>query len=153
MSIAHTETFYRVPRIRRSDLQKYRQGLLVGSGCDKGELFETMMNKTIEEAEKIAMFYDYIEIHPKPVYTPLLESGTVHSEWNLEDILRKLVKLGKKLNMPVVATGNVHYLNETDAVFRQILIGSQGGANPLNRYKLPAVHFRTTNEMLEEFDF
>lgn len=153
VSISHTETFYRVPRIRRSDLQKHRQGLIVGSGCDKGELFEVMMNKTAEEAEKIAKYYDYIEIHPKPVYSSLLESGTVHSEWNLEDILRKLVKLGKKLSIPVVATGNVHYLDETDAIFRQILIGSQGGANPLNRYKLPAVHFRTTNEMLEEFDF
>ena len=63
------------------------------------------------------------------------------------------MKLGKKIDNPVVATGNVHYLDETDAVFRQILVGSQGGANPLNRHKLPDVHFRTTNEMLAEFDF
>lgn len=153
ISIAHTQTYYRVPRIRRSDLIKYRKGLIVGSGCSNGELFETMMNKSPEEAEKVAKFYDYIEVHPKPVYAPLIEGGTIHDEWNLEDIIRKLVKLGKRLEKPVVATGNVHYLHENDSVFRQILVGSQGGANPLNRYKLPAVHFRTTNEMLKEFDF
>lgn len=153
ISIAHTQTYYRVPRIRRSDLVKLRSGLLVGSGCSKGELFETMMNKSSEEAEKVAKFYDYIEVHPKPVYSQLIDDGAIHDEWNLEDIIRKLVKLGKKLDIPVVATGNVHYLDENDAVFRQILVGSQGGANILNKHPLPKVHFRTTNEMLEEFDF
>ncbi|MGE7664975.1 PolC-type DNA polymerase III [Ureibacillus composti] len=153
ITIAHTQTYYRVPRIRRSDLMKLRQGLLIGSGCNNGELFETMMNKSPDEAEKVAKFYDYIEVQPKPVYSPLIEGGIIHDQWNLEDILRKLVKLGKKLDIPVVATGNVHYLDKNDAVFRQILVGSQGGANPLNRYRLPQVHFRTTNEMLEEFDF
>ncbi|SOB93235.1 DNA polymerase III catalytic subunit PolC type [Ureibacillus xyleni] len=153
ISIAHTQTYHRVPRIRRSDLINLRNGLIVGSGCNNGELFETMMNKSPEEAEKVAKFYDYIEVQPKPVYSQLIEGGVIHDEWNLEDIIRKLVKLGKKMGKPVVATGNVHYLHETDAVFRQILVGSQGGANPLNRYKLPAVHFRTTDEMLKEFDF
>ena len=89
VSIAHTQTFYRVPRIRRSDLQKLRQGLIVGSGCSNGELFEVMMNKTPEEAEKVARFYDYIEVHPKPVYSPLIDGGVVHDEWNLEDIIRR----------------------------------------------------------------
>ena len=118
-----------------------------------GELFETMMNKSPEEAEKVAKFYDYIEVMPKPVYSPLVDGGMIHGEWTLEDIIRRIVKLGKKLNKPVVATGNVHYLDENDAIFRQILVGSQGGANPLNRHPLPKVHFRTTNEMLKEFDF
>ncbi|MEG0439932.1 MAG: PolC-type DNA polymerase III, partial [Solibacillus sp.] len=153
ITISHTQTFYRVPRIRRSDLQKYRQGLIIGSGCSNGELFETMMNKTPEEAERIAQFYDYLEVMPKPVYSQLVDGGTVHDEWALEDIIRRIVKLGKKLNLPVVATGNVHYLHETDAKFRQILIGSMGGANPLNRQQLPKVHFRTTDDMLKEFDF
>nr|WP_316046582.1 hypothetical protein [Planococcus glaciei] len=67
--------------------------------------------------------------------------------------MRKLVKVSRKLELPLVATGNVHYLDENDAIFRQVLIGSQGGANPLNRQKLPKVHFRTTDEMLEAFDF
>lgn len=153
ISIAHTETFYRVPRLKKSDLQKYREGLIIGSGCSNGELFETIMNKTPEEAERVAKFYDYIEVHPKPVYSQLIDRGTIHDEWNLEDIIRRLVKLGKKLNIPVAATGNVHYLDETDGKFRQILIGSMGGANPLNRYPLPKVHFRTTDEMLAQFDF
>ncbi len=153
ISIAHTQTYHRVPRIRRSDLIKLRQGLIVGSGCNNGELFETMMNKSPDEAEKVAEFYDYIEVHPKPVYSQLVDGGIIHSEWNLEDIIRKLVKLGKKMGKPVVATGNVHYLHENDHIFREILVSSQGGANPLNRHRLPKVHFRTTNEMLEEFDF
>ncbi len=153
VSIAHTQTFYRVPRLKKSDVQKYREGLIIGSGCANGELFETIMNKTPEEAEQVAKFYDYIEVQPKPVYSQLIDRGTIHDEWNLEDIIRRLVKLGKKLNLPVAATGNVHYLDETDGKFRQILIGSMGGANPLNRYPLPKVHFRTTDEMLAEFDF
>lgn len=153
VSAAHIETYYRVPRVTRSSLMQYRKGLLVGSGCDKGEVFEGMMQKQPEEVEEVAKFYDYIEIMPKPVYAHLLEGELVQNEFQLEDIIRKLVKLGKKLNKPVVATGNVHYLNKEDAMFRQILVGSQGGANPLNRYKLPEVHFRTTNEMLDEFAF
>ena len=153
VSTAHVQTYYRVPRVTRSSLIQYRKGLLVGSGCDKGEVFEAMMQKQPEEVEEIAKFYDYIEIMPKPVYAHLLESEMVQTEFQLEDIIRKLVKLGKKLDKPVVASGNVHYLNKEDAMFRQILIGSQGGANPLNRYKLPEVHFRTTNEMLDEFAF
>lgn len=153
VSIAHTQTYYRVPRIRRSDLQKLRQGLIVGSGCSQGELFEVIMNKTPEEAEKVAQFYDYIEVHPKPVYSQLIHSGTIHNEQNLEDVIRRLVKLGQKLNIPVCATGNVHYLEPTDHKFREVLVGSMGGANSLNRYPHPRVHFRTTDEMLKEFDF
>ncbi|QSB08268.1 PolC-type DNA polymerase III [Lysinibacillus fusiformis] len=153
VSHSHTKTFYRVPRVTRAVLEQYREGLLVGSGCSNGEVFETMMNKSPEEAEKVARFYDYIEVQPKAVYAPLIERNVVRDEWTLEDIIRKLVKLGKKLDKPVVATGNVHYLDPTDGMFRQILIGSQGGANILNRSKLPEVHFRTTDEMLKEFDF
>ncbi|MBT2581942.1 PolC-type DNA polymerase III [Planococcus sp. ISL-109] len=153
VSASHINYFYRVPRIPRSLLQRHRKGLLVGSGCDKGEVFEAVMQKSMEEVERIAQFYDYLEVHPKAVYQPLIERELIRDEWNLEDIIRKLVKVSRKLDKPLVATGNVHYLDETDAVFRQVLIGSQGGANPLNRSKLPKVHFRTTNEMLEAFDF
>ncbi len=72
---------------------------------------------------------------------------------HLEEIIANIVKLGEKLDIPVVATGNVHYLNPNDKIYRKILVNSQGGANPLNRHKLPDVHFRTTNEMLDEFSF
>ncbi|SEM20735.1 DNA polymerase-3 subunit alpha [Paenisporosarcina quisquiliarum] len=153
VSLAHTTTFYRVPRLKRSVLQKHREGLIIGSGCDKGEVFEGLMQKPLEQVEEIAQFYDYLEIHPKEVYAHLIEAELVRDEWNLEDIIRKMIKLGKKLNLPVAATGNVHYLHENDAIFRKILVNSQGGANPLNRHGLPKVHFRTTNEMLDSFAF
>ncbi|NEX77688.1 PolC-type DNA polymerase III [Bacillus thermocopriae] len=153
VSISHVDYFYRVPRIPRSVLQKYREGILVGSGCDKGEVFEGMMQKSPDEVESIASFYDYIEVMPKPVYAPLLEMELVRDEKALEQIIKNIVDLGDKLGIPVVATGNVHYLNENDKIYRKILISSQGGANPLNRHELPDVHFRTTNEMLEAFSF
>ncbi|TMU87752.1 PolC-type DNA polymerase III [Bacillus sp. BHET2] len=153
VSISHMNYFYRVPRIPRSQLQKYRKGILIGSGCDKGEVFEGMMQKGKEEVEETARFYDYLEVHPREVYQHLIELDLVQSQKNLEDIITNIVNLGKKLDKPVVATGNVHYLNETDKIYRKILVGSQGGANPLNRHELPDVHFRTTNEMLDAFSF
>jgi DNA polymerase III subunit alpha, Gram-positive type len=153
VSIAHIEYFYRVPRLPRSVLQKYREGLLVGSACNKGEVFEGMMQKSPEEVENAARFYDYLEVMPKAVNAPLLEMELVRDEKALEDIIGNIVKLGDKLGLPVVATGNVHYLNENDKIYRKILVNSQGGANPLNRHQLPDVHFRTTNEMLDAFSF
>ncbi|MBS4189268.1 PolC-type DNA polymerase III [Bacillus sp. FJAT-49705] len=153
VSISHMNYFYRVPRIPRSQLQKHREGILVGSGCDKGEVFEGMMQKSPEEVEEIAAFYDYLEVHPKEVYAHLIELELVKNEKALEEIISNIVKLGEKLELPVAATGNVHYLEPNDKVYRQILISSQGGANPLNRHRLPDVHFRTTNEMLELFSF
>jgi DNA polymerase-3 subunit alpha (Gram-positive type) len=153
VSISHMEYFYRVPRIPRSVLQKHREGILVGSGCDKGEVFEGMMQKSPDEVEDTAQFYDYLEVHPKAVYAHLLELELVRDEKALEEIITNIVKLGDKLGLPVVATGNVHYLNPNDKIYRKILVNSQGGANPLNRHQLPDVHFRTTNEMLDAFSF
>jgi DNA polymerase III subunit alpha, Gram-positive type len=153
ISIAHINYFYRVPRIPRSVLQKYREGILVGSACDKGEVFNGMMQKSPDEVEPLARFYDYLEVMPKEVYAPLIEMELVQDENALEEIIGNIVSLGDRLNIPVVATGNVHYLNENDKIYRKILINSQGGANPLNRHELPDVHFRTTNEMLKAFSF
>ncbi|NRD78875.1 PolC-type DNA polymerase III [Bacillus sp. BRMEA1] len=153
ISIAHIEYFYRVPRIPRSVLQKYREGILVGSACDKGEVFEGMMQKSPEEVEASARFYDYFEVMPKQVYAPLIEMELIRNEKDLEEIISNIVRLGDKLEIPVVATGNVHYLNENDKIYRKILISSQGGANPLNRHELPDVHFRTTDDMLGAFAF
>ncbi|MGD6877338.1 PolC-type DNA polymerase III [Bacillus infantis] len=153
VSISHMNYFYRVPRVPRSLLEKYREGILVGSGCDRGEVFEAMMQKGPEEAEDLASFYDYLEVHPKAVYAHLLELELVRDEKALEEIISNIVKLGEKLDIPVAATGNVHYLNPVDKIYRKILINSQGGANPLNRHQLPDVHFRTTNEMLDAFSF
>ncbi|MDQ0230496.1 PolC-type DNA polymerase III [Metabacillus malikii] len=153
VSIAHLNYFYRVPRIPRSLLTKYREGLLVGSGCDKGEVFEGMMQKSPEEVEETATFYDYLEVHPLEVYNHLIHLDYIKDEASLKEIVANIVKLGEKLEKPVVATGNVHYLNPIDKIYRKILISSQGGANPLNRHELPNVHFRTTDEMLDGFSF
>ncbi|MFC7372207.1 PolC-type DNA polymerase III [Fictibacillus iocasae] len=153
VSESHMNYFYRTPRIPRSRLAKLREGLLVGSACDKGEVFEGMMQKAPDEVEKIASFYDYLEIQPPSNYAHLIEREFITDELALRDILKNIIKLGEKLGKPVVATGNVHYLEPRDAIYRKILIASQGGANPLNRQTLPDVHFRTTDEMLECFSF
>ncbi|EMT46863.1 PolC-type DNA polymerase III [Anoxybacillus flavithermus] len=153
VSFSHVHYFYRVPRIPRSVLQQHREGILVGSGCDKGELFEAMMQKGMEEAEKIAPFYDFLEVHPPEVYAPLIEMEYVRDEAAVKEIITNIVELGERLGIPVVATGNVHYVNKEDKIYRKILIHSQSGGNPLNRHELPNVHFRTTNEMLEAFSF
>ncbi|WP_018922517.1 PolC-type DNA polymerase III [Salsuginibacillus kocurii] len=153
ISRSHLHYFYRTPRIPRSELQKYREGLLIGSGCDKGEVFETMMQKSYQEAKEVAAFYDYIEIQPPSILAPLIEKELVRSEEALKEIISNLVKMGEELDKPVAATGNVHYVDPEDHVYRKILIASQGGANPLNKQTQPPVHYRTTAEMLEEFRF
>ncbi|MBD8068264.1 PolC-type DNA polymerase III [Bacillus sp. PS06] len=153
VSISHMNYFYRVPRIPRSVLQKHREGILVGSACDKGEVFEGMMQKSPEEVEDIARFYDYLEVQPPENYQHLIELELVRNQSDLREIIGNIISLGEKLELPVVATGNVHYLDPNDYMFRKILIGSQGGANPLNRHNLPQVHFRSTDEMLECFSF
>lgn len=153
VSLSNVEYFYRVPRIPRTVLSKYRQGLLLGTACSGGEVFTAMMEKGYQQALEKARYYDFIEIQPKPNYAPLLEQQIIADEKHLEDILQNMVKLGEDLDKTVVATGDVHYLDPHDSVYRKILINSQGGANPLNRTKRPAVHFRTTDEMLNEFTF
>ncbi|WP_046179206.1 PolC-type DNA polymerase III [Domibacillus tundrae] len=153
VSLSHINYFYRVPRIPRSVLQKHRDGLLIGSGCNKGEVFEAMMQKGMDEARRAAEFYDYLEVQPKAVYAPLIEMELVRDEAGLEDIIQNILTVGEEQNKLVVATGNVHYLNEEDKVYRHILISSMGGANPLNRQTLPDVHFRTTDDMLNAFSF
>ncbi len=153
VSMSNVAYFYRVPRIPRSQLEKYREGLLIGSACDSGEVFTAMMQKGYAEAKEKAKFYDYLEVQPKAAYQPLIDSGLIQNRTNLEEILGNMVKLGDELGKPVVVTGDVHYLNPEDGIYRHILINSQGGANPLNRQKLPDVHFRTTNEMLDDYQF
>ncbi|WP_053219624.1 PolC-type DNA polymerase III [Virgibacillus senegalensis] len=152
VSMSHVDYFYRVPRIPRSQLQKLREGILVGSGCDKGEVFETMMQKSKEEAEKAADFYDFIEIQPPSNYYHLIEKELVGNEAQLYDILKNLVELADGMGKKAVATGNTHYIEPHEKLYRQILISSQNG-NPLSRQTLPDVHFRTTDEMIDCFSF
>lgn len=152
ISMSHVKYFYREPRIPKSQLAKLREGIIVGSACANGELFEAVMQRTPEEVEHIATFYDYIEVHPPSVYAPLIERELVRNEIAVQELIKRLILLGEKLNKPVVATGNAHYLEKRDAIYRKILIASQK-SNPLNRVTQPTVHFRTTDEMLEEFAF
>lgn len=153
VSFSNVKYFHRVPRIPRTVLSKYRDGLLLGTACSSGEVFTAMMEKGYSTALNKARYYDFIEVQPKPNYAPLLEQHVIADDAHLEDILKNMVKMGDELDKPVVATGDVHYLDPHDGVYRKILINSQGGANPLNRTHRPDVHFRTTDEMLQEFSF
>lgn len=152
ISLSNVDYFYRVPRIPRSQLNKYRDGLLLGTACSSGEVFTSMMQKGRDEALEKAKYYDFIELQPKAMYAPLIESELIKDDANLEEILMNMVEIGDQLDKPVVATGDVHFLNKEDSIYRKILIHSQAG-NPLNRQMLPDAHFRTTNEMLDAFAF
>lgn len=150
-SFSNIDYFYRVPRIPRSVLNEYREGLIVGSACDTGEIINTLIQKGYEETKKLATFYDYLEIQPKAAYAPLFEDGQIKSNSQYEHLVEELVRLSKEMEIPLVATGDVHYLNEEDHVYREILIETQ---NPGKRGKAHAkVPFLTTTEMLDEFSF
>ncbi|CAM4242635.1 PolC-type DNA polymerase III [Paenibacillus tarimensis] len=153
VSLSHTEYFKRVACIPKSKLVELREGLLVISGCEKGEFFETVLNKTMEEAEETARFYDVLEIQPVDFYMHLVDKGLVGSRAEIEQAIRRVCDIGYKLDKPVIATGNVHYLNPRDKIYRDITIHGITGFSPLKDIRKPDAHFRTTNEMLEEFKF
>lgn len=153
VSMSHTQYFNRVACIPKSKLVEMREGLLVISGCEKGEFFETVLNKSQEEAEQIAEFYDVLEIQPVTMYMHLVEKGLVGSPAQIEDALRRVCDIGKKLGKMVIATGNAHYLSPRDKLFRDITIHGITGFSPLKDITKPDAHFRTTTEMLQEFEF
>ncbi|KPN81083.1 DNA polymerase III PolC-type [Apilactobacillus kunkeei] len=153
VSLSNVEYFYRVPRIPRSVLENYREGILVGSACANGEIFTAMLQKGKEEAEKKAEFYDYLEVQPSAAYQPMIDSELIHGKKHLQELVQNMVDMGHKMDKPVVATGDVHYMDPQDYIYRKILIHSQGGANPLNRQELPKVPFLTTDEMLSDFEY
>ncbi|WP_424765754.1 PolC-type DNA polymerase III [Paenibacillus sp. sgz302251] len=153
ISISHTEYFKRVATIPKSKLVELREGLLVISGCEKGEFFETVLNKSYEEAVEVARFYDVLEIQPIDFYMHLVEKGLVGSRAEIEQALRRVCQIGDELGKPVIATGNVHYLNPRDKMYRDITINGITGFSPLKAQRKPDAHFRTTDEMLEEFAF
>ncbi|MEC0373059.1 PolC-type DNA polymerase III [Paenibacillus chibensis] len=153
ISMSHTEYFKRVPCIPKSKLVEMREGLLVISGCEKGEFFETVLNKTLEEAMEVAEFYDILEIQPLTMYMHLVDKGLVGSPTELKAAIKTICDIGEKLNKPVIATGNVHYLDPRDKLFRDITIHGITGFSPLKDIRKPDAHLRTTDEMLEEFEF
>src|SRR5699024_6805763 len=111
ISHAHIDYFYRVPRIPRSLLVNLRDGLLIGSACAEREIFDALLSKSVDEVEEMAHFYDFLEVHPPEVYSPLIEREIVQTEAQILDVIRNVIILGERTGIPVVATGNVHYLD------------------------------------------
>ena len=151
VSISHMDYFYRQPRIPKSILKKYREGLLIGSACSQGELYQAILsNKSKGEIESIAKFYDYLEIQPVNNNKFLIDNGVVKDEIQLKNINKQILALGDKFNKLVVATGDVHFLNPEDEVYRRILMAGQGFRDADNQ---PPLYFKTTEEMLDEFAY
>lgn len=152
VSLSMTEYYYRTPRVPRNILNKYHEGIIIGSACSSGEVFTAMMQKGYDEAYQKAQYYDYLEVMPPDIYQPLLDSNLIADEEALHEILSNIIKLGKDLDKPVVATGDVHYIAAKDAIYRDIIVKAVK-SNPLARQKLPLANFKTTTEMLKAFDW
>ena len=151
VSFAHLDYYYKKPRIPLSELRKHREGLLLGSACEQGEVFRAVLSgKSDDQIEKIAALYDYLEIQPIGNNAFLVRSGDVASEYALQVINEKIYKLGKRTGKPVVATCDVHFKDPDDSIFREILQAGQGYKDASAQAQL---FFRTTDEMLSEFDY
>ena len=150
VSRAHLDYFYRKPRLPRHLLQEHRAGLLLGTACEAGELIRGYLaGADAARLEEIAAFYDFLEIQPLANNDFLIRRGEVADRQALMDMNRQIVALGEKLGKPVVATGDVHFLNPEDAIYRQVLLAGQGYADEVQA----PLYYRTTAEMLAEFDY
>ena len=151
ISKSHLETFYKKPRIARSDLVKHREGLIIGSACCEGQLYKSILSgKPWPEIKQIASFYDYLEIQPSGNNEFLIRNGTFKTIDELREVDRAIIKLGKELNKPVCATCDVHFMDPSDSEYRKIL---QAALKFKDADQQAPLFFRTTAEMLREFDW
>ena len=151
ISYSYLNYFRRHTRIPKSVLESNREGLIIGSACESGELFRAILDdKPENELENIINFYDYLEIQPISNNRFLIESGKAKNDEDLKNYNRRIYQLGKKYNKPVVATCDAHFLNDEDEIFRKIL---QAGMKYSDADKESHLYFRTTEEMLEEFSY
>lgn len=151
VSLSHLKYLYRTPRIPRAILMEHREGLLLGSACEAGELIQAILNgASDDELVEIANFYDYLEIQPIANNSFLVREGIVANEEGLRQVNRKVCAIGSKLNKMVVATCDVHFLNPEDEVYRRIMMAGKGFKDADQQ---PPLYLRTTEEMLNEFAY
>ncbi|MGI6206524.1 MAG: PolC-type DNA polymerase III [Anaerovoracaceae bacterium] len=151
VSFSYLDYFYKRPRMPKQVISKYREGLIIGSACEAGEVFRTMKRgATEEELEEVASFYDYLEVQPRLNNYFMLEKGEVRTEEELLDFNRRIVELGEKMNKPVVATSDAHYQNPEDYIYRNIIMAAHGFKD---LPESPRLWLRTTDEMLDEFSY
>lgn len=149
ISHSHLDYFYRKPRIPKSLINKYRDGLIIGTACEAGELYRAILrNKSNNEIRDIVNFYDYLEIQPLDNNKFLLANGMVKDKVELQNINRTIYNLGKKYNKLVVATGDIHFMDPHEEVYRRILMSGKGFSDADDQAPL---YFKSTDEMIEEF--
>ena len=159
VSLANTTYLYKTPRILRSVVNKHREGLLVGSGCYESEVFTQAKSKSDDELSNIIRFYDYVEVQPMECYDHMIQTGDFATKVELAANIEKVVRVTEEAGKIIVATGDVHHLKREDKIYREIIVNQKvpgGGRHPLARNgikEIPSNHFRTTNEMLDDFKF
>ena len=159
VSLANTTYLYKTPRIPRSVLSEHRDGLIIGSGCYESEVFQQAKSKSDDELSNIIRFYDYVEVQPIDCYDHLIQSGDFASRAEVAANIEKIVRVTEEAGKIIVATGDVHHIRKEDKIYREIIVNQKvpgGGRHPLARNgitEIPSNHFRTTNEMLDDFKF